>query len=118
MEEFQKYEKQFILERERLNDSRKIFIQSNEVEKVDSIQELINSLTLKSYLFTANFAINNADYEVAPYLALNKIGDAKLKILEAIEQKLSPQIRKSNYGKRFIEFLEIKKSRDTTSTKN
>ena len=118
MEEFQKYEKQFILEREKLNDSRKIFIQSNEVEKVDSIQELINSLTLKSYLFTANFAINNADYEVAPYLALNKIGDAKLKILEAIEQKLSPQIRKSKYGKRFIEFLEIKKSRDTTSTKN
>ena len=82
------------------------------------IKQLPILLTLKSYLFTANFAINNADYEVAPYLALNKIGDAKLKILEAIEQKLSPQIRKSKYGKRFIEFLEIKKSRDTTSTKN
>ena len=102
IEEFQTYEKRFISEREKLNDAKKTFIQLNEVEKVDSIQELINSLTFKSYLFTANFAVNNSNYEAAPYLALTKIGDAKLEILEAIEKKLSPQTRKSKYGKRFI----------------
>ena len=115
METFQSFEKQFLSRREELNDVRKILIQLNEPERVDSIQGLLESLTLKSYLFTANFAINNADFEIAPYLALTKISDAQLPILESIEEKLSPQVRKSKYGKRFIEFLENKKQKDSTN---
>ena len=115
MARFQSFEKQFLSRREELNDIRKILIQVNEPEKVDSIQGLLESLTLKSYLFTANFAINNADFEIAPYLALTKISDAQLPILKSIEKKLSPQVRKSKYGKRFIEFLENKKQKDSTN---
>ena len=115
MKEFQSFEKQFLSRREELNDVRKILIQLNEPERVDSIQGLLQSLTLKSYLFTANFAINNADFEIAPYLALTKISDAQLPILESIEEKLSPQVRKSKHGKRFIEFLENKKRKDSTN---
>ena len=115
METFQSFEKQFLSRREELNDVRKILIQLNEPERVDSIQGLLESLTLKSYLFTANFAINNADFEIAPYLALTKISDAQLPILESIEKKLSAEVRKSKYGKRFIEFLENKKQKDSTN---
>ena len=50
---------------------------------------MLETLELKSYLFTANFAINNSESEVAPYLALTKIADAKLPLLESIEEKLT-----------------------------
>ena len=84
---------------------RKILIQLNEPERVDSIQGLLESLTLKSYLFTANFAINNADFEIAPYLALTKISDAQLPILESIEEKIISAGEKNlNMGKGLLNF--------------
>jgi len=73
IEEFKKYEKQFIAEGDKLRAEKKYFIELNDFEKSDSIENLIAVLQFKSYLFTANFAINNADYEVAPYLAVKKI---------------------------------------------
>ena len=45
METFQSFEKQFLSRREELNDVRKILIQLNEPERVDSIQGLLESLT-------------------------------------------------------------------------
>ena len=68
-----------------------------------------------SYLYTANFAINNSDSEIAPYLGVKKIADAKIKILEAIEEKLTEKVKKSKYGKIFLELVENRKEKDSTS---
>ena len=76
---------------------RSLLIELNEVEKVDSIQRLLETLELKSYLFTANFAINNSESEVAPYLALTKIADAKLPLLESIEEKLTEKVKNTKF---------------------
>ena len=65
----------------------------------------------KSYLFTTNFAINNSDHEVAPYLALKKIADARIILLEAIEEKLTEEVKKSKYGKKFLKFLESRREK-------
>ena len=106
IEEFKKYEKQFIAEGDKLRAEKKYFIELNDFEKSDSIENLIAVLQFKSYLFTANFAINNADYEVAPYLAVKKIPDARLEILKSIKKELPDPIKKTKYGRLFIKLLE------------
>ena len=113
MQEFKIFEKQFISKRDELNDKRKIFIEINDVERVDSIQKLLDVLQYKSYLFTANFAINNSDSEIAPYLAVKKIADARIKILETIEEKLTEKVKKSKYGKIFLELVENRRKKDS-----
>ena len=61
-------------------------------------------------LYTANFAITNADSEVAPYLALTELYDATLPLLDTVNAALSDKIKASTYGKRYQEYLEqIKK---------
>jgi len=110
MEEFNIYEERFMSERGMLEDKRKILIELNEFEKVDSIQKLIDALLFKSYLFTANFAINNSDQEIAPYLAIKKIPDARLEILETIEKELSDKVKKTRYGKLFQNLLKRRKT--------
>ena len=115
MEKFKIFEKQFISKRDELDDKRKIFIEINDVERVDSIQNLLDVLQYKSYLFTANFAINNSDSEIAPYLAVKKIADAKIEILVTIEEKLTEKVKKSKYGKIFLELVENRREKDSTT---
>ena len=110
MEEFNVYEERFKYERDKLEDKRKILVELNEFEKVDSIQKLLDALLFKSYLFTANFVINNSDQEIAPYIATKKIPDARIEILESIEKELSDKIKKTRYGKLFQKLLSRRRS--------
>jgi len=64
----------------------------------------------KRYLYTANFAVANADSEVAPYIALTELYDANIKLLDTINNSLSEKIKKSKYGKKLAKFItDIKK---------
>lgn len=110
MKEFNVYEERFMSERDKLEDKRKILIELNEFERIDSIQKLLDRLILKSYLFTANFAINNSEQEIAPYLAIKKIPDARIEILESIEKELSDEVKKTHYGKSFQKLLNQRRS--------
>jgi N-acetylglutamate synthase-like GNAT family acetyltransferase len=57
-------------------------------------------------LYTINFAANNTDENIAPYLALTQVFDANLSLLDSIAIKMVPEVRSSKYGKEFISFLE------------
>ena len=57
--------------------------------------------------------MNNSDSEIAPYLGVKKIADAKIKILEAIEGKLTEKVKKSKYGKIFLELVKNRKGKDS-----
>lgn len=65
-----------------------------------------NNLTKRRYLYTVNFAINNKDSEVAPYLALSEIYDANITLLDTINKALTPKIKASLYGKKLQEFID------------
>lgn len=53
----------------------------------------------KKYLYAINFAINNKDKEVAPFVALSEINDAGTPFLDTIFKSLTPEIAASKYGK-------------------
>ncbi|WP_136667121.1 DUF4369 domain-containing protein [Flavobacterium sp. H122] len=63
----------------------------------------------KRYLYAANFALTHADHEVAPYIVLSDIYDMQPKFLDSIHSKMTPEVAKSKYGKKFTEFLKKQK---------
>ena len=68
--------------------------------------------TKRKYLFATNFAINNRDYEIAPYIALSEIYDINVKYLDTIQKSMSPKVAQSLYGKQLTEYIaQIKKAK-------
>ncbi len=68
-------------------------VKSNNTKALDSLNARQENNTKRKYLFATNFAINNKDYEVAPYIALSDIYDINVKYLDTIHKSLSAQSR-------------------------
>lgn len=68
-----------------------------------------DALLKRRYLYAGNFALTNANYEVAPYIALTDIYDINIKYLDTITKSMSPKVAKSKYGKKLIEYLAERK---------
>jgi hypothetical protein len=78
-----------------------------EAAKITAKQE---SNIKRKYLYATNFAMNNKDHEVAPYIALTEIYDINIKYLDTIQKAMSPKVAKSLYGKKLTEYIaSIKK---------
>ncbi len=71
-----------------------------------ALQTENNNLIKRKYLYTVNFAINNKDSEVSPYLALTEIYDANVKWLDTINNSLTPKVKDSKYGKELQAFID------------
>lgn len=77
--------------------------------QMDSSLKEYNNLIVRKYLYTINFAINNKDSEIAPYLAISEIPDANLRYLDTINQALPPDIKSSKYGKALQDLIDERK---------
>jgi len=78
--------------------------------QLDSLQNLSDRNTQKSYAFALNYALNNLDSPIAPYIAVNHVSDANVKYLDSIYNSLNPTIEASKYGQKLKRHLEaIKK---------
>jgi hypothetical protein len=98
---------------QRFNDQNLELIQQNFEAQRDNNEELLietnkkyENLLKRKYLYTVNFAINNKDLEIAPYLALSEVFDANIKYLDTIYNSMTPQVQKSKYGKDLKAFLK------------
>ena len=91
---------------------RKFYAQkSNNKDSVDIITKEYETLLRRRYMVTVNFALNNKDNHVAPYLALTELVNANVKWLDTIQKSLSQEVKKSLYGKKLEKFVaDIKKA--------
>ena len=80
--------------------------QINDTATINTIQNKFDNLLKRKYLFTVNFALNNKDSEVAPYLALTEIYNAKINLLDTINNSLTPKVKASKYGKDLQAFVD------------
>ena len=80
---------------------------------IDATNLKADNIIKRKYLYTVNFALNNIDSEVAPYVALAEIYDANLKYLDTIYNSLTEHIAKSKYGK--LLHTHIKKRKEENS---
>ena len=74
------------------------------------MKKRIDNLLKRRYLYTINFAANNTDKNIAPYLALTQVYDANLALLDSIAVKMTPEVRASKYGKEFVNYLEQRRT--------
>ena len=108
--------KDFLAVKKRLVDaSLDLVAKDIEARKTKNIAQL-DSISLQSdqhlkrrYLYTANFALNNAKYEVAPYIALSEIPDANTKYLDTIRKSMTPKVANSLYGKMLTKYVADRK---------
>lgn len=85
---------------------------------IDSLEKAYKKLVRRRFLYTTNFAVSNGDSEAAPYIALSELFDANMYLLDTINNSLSSDVKKSNYGKRLQKFIDdIKKSENETQKK-
>ena len=86
-------------------------------EKLMEIDKKYDKLLKRKYLYTVNFAINNKEHEIAPYLALSEVFDANIKYLDTIYSSLAPKVKKSKYGKELKDFLKERRKQEKLQEK-
>jgi Domain of unknown function (DUF4369) len=92
-----------------LTASRFAAFKANNNTKVDSIDKRLEDNIKRRYLYTVNFALNNKDYEVAPFVTLTEIYDVNMKYLDTIHKSLSPKVAHSLYGKKLANLYHERK---------
>ena len=71
-----------------------------------------NNLLKSKYRYAINFAINNKDSEVAPYIAISEIYDTNITYLDTIYKSLPKHIANSKYGVELDKFIKQRKEED------
>ena len=82
---------------------------SGNLDSIILVEEKMKGLLKRRYLVTINYAINNADFEVAPYIALSEVYDANISMLDTINNSLSPDVKQSKYGIMLQEYIDERK---------
>lgn len=86
---------------------------TGDTTRLKAIQKEQNGAQKRKYLYTVNFALNNKDSEVAPYLALSEIYNARIDLLDTINESLTPKVKTSKYGLELDQFIkEIKQKEE------
>jgi len=107
-EEFKTVRNKFV--NDNLDLSKLSFEAGNNIAKQDSIALKADQLKKRRYLHTANFALNHANHEVGPYVALTEIAqDINLKYLDTITKSMTPKVAKSRYGKMLTDVIKQRK---------
>lgn len=105
-EEYKKTNSRFTNQRLELTEKKLRAIKKKDLVRLDSIQKAEDLLMKRKYLFATNFALNNRNMEIAPYIALAEISDINLKYLDTIRRAMSPAVAKSLYGKKLISYYD------------
>ncbi|MEO1011494.1 MAG: DUF4369 domain-containing protein [Bacteroidota bacterium] len=74
--------------------------------QMDSVQNNRDMNLKRSYAFALNFALNNKNSAIAPYIAMTEVADANKKYLDSIYESLNPEVAASKYGKELKAYLE------------
>jgi len=104
-EEYKKINSRFRDESLTLIEQKFKAFKNNDTKATDSISARQDANIRRKYLFATNFAINNRDYEVAPYIALSEIYDINLKYLDTIQKSMTPKVAQSLYGKNLTKYV-------------
>lgn len=115
---YDKLKQRYVARNLELVEKRLKLKSSDSDSKLEEIEKQQQAVLSNKYLATINFAVNNSDYEVAPYLVLSEAHDANIKYLDTVYNALNPKIKDSKYGKELATYIEDRRKLDTTSVAN
>lgn len=85
-------------------------LKGNNADSVKVVEARNKRYLKRKYYFVTNYAVNNNDSEIAPYIAISEIYDANIKLLDTINNALTPRVKQTKYGKQLQKFIDdIKK---------
>lgn len=108
-EEYKKVMSKFVDKDLELIQKKVMAYKENKTDEIAKIEEEQNGILKRKYLYSTNFAVNNGDHEVSPYVALAEIYDINLKYLDTIHKTMTPKVAKSLYGKKLTEYYNQRK---------
>ncbi|GGC87953.1 hypothetical protein GCM10011508_14040 [Flavobacterium lutivivi] len=108
-DEYKKVTSRFVDKNLSLIQQKFMLYKDGKTAQMNEIEEQQKDNIKRKYLYTTNFAVNHADYEVAPYVTLAEIYDINFKYLDTIKKSLTPRVAKTLYGKKFMEYYNERK---------
>jgi hypothetical protein len=78
-------------------------------QEMDSIEMLYTRNIQRNYVYAINFALNNKDSYVAPYIAVKEIPEANSMYLDSIAAVLPDSVANSKYGRELQAFIKKNK---------
>tara|TARA_B100000768_G_scaffold30808_1_gene29315 strand:+ start:2492 stop:3106 length:615 start_codon:yes stop_codon:yes gene_type:complete len=72
------------------------------------VQNQINLLDKRQYLYNLNYAVSNGDSYISPLIAINEFSDSGKIVLDTIKNSMSNEVLDSKYGKIFNDILKTK----------
>lgn len=112
LEEYNKVVDKFNSERLELIEANFKANKAQDESKIDSLNKRFNSILKRKYLYTVNFALNNKNLEISPYIILSEAFDARMKYLDTVYNSLEKPVQKSLYGEQLKELIEERKKND------
>ena len=85
---------------------------ANDTALLSKLLKEEKNLIKRKYYYTTNFAVTNADSEIAPFLALSELYNANFQLLDTVNNSLSEKVKTSKYGKELEKY--ILRIKDTT----
>ncbi|MES2543719.1 MAG: DUF4369 domain-containing protein [Bacteroidota bacterium] len=111
-EDYKKIVARFNDQQLQLTDEKYEAIKNKQFDLLAKNQEQFDAIVKRKYLYAINFAVNNKEYEVAPYIALSEINNATIKYLDTIQKSMSPRVAESKYGKLLTEYVIERKKQE------
>jgi hypothetical protein len=108
-DEYKKINSRFNDESLSMVETRFNAIKRQDQKALDSINVKQESNIKRKYLYATNFALNNKDHEIAPYIALSEIYDINIKFLDTIQKSMTPKVANSLYGKKLTKYVADRK---------
>jgi hypothetical protein len=85
---------------------------SGDSAQIEKANQDSDNLLKRKYLYAINFAMNNKNSEIAPYIALSQIYNANIKYLDTIYNALPKDIASSKYGIELEKFIKQRKEEE------
>ena len=80
--------------------------------QMDSLNREFRRLERRKILYITNYAVKHADKEVAPYIALTKLYNAKISLLDTVNNSLTDSVKASKYGRQLEHFISVIKNNE------
>jgi hypothetical protein len=87
-------------------------LKSKNTNAITENQSKSDAVIKRKYLYAINFAVNNKDQEIAPYIALSEINNATTKYLDTIQKSMTPKVAQSKYGTMLTKFVQERKKQE------
>ena len=84
-------------------------MKAQDTNATEALEEYQANFLKRKYRYTINFALNNPDSEVAPYLALYEVPNTSVTYLDSIYNSLTTPIKNSLYGKKLEAYIQERK---------